>query len=406
MSRPELPAAAAVDAPRTDDTHVDDAATSVAPVLTDGVVTLRAHDLGDVDALLEQCTDPEMLRFTTVPHGYTREMAVDRVAQVRADWQQPGADRSWAIEWTPEGGSPRYAGTVDLRPGESPATASLGFALHPAARGHGLMARAVRLVARFAFDTRPWGVPVTRLHWRAVVGNWGSRRVAWACGFTFHGSLPQTHVDPADRTGPALDAWHASLGPDDALAPGAPWVVPPVLDGDGIRLRPWRDDDGAALEPRGDDPQHWMPGRSVLSAATFATWLTVRRERMSLGQAVEWCVADASTDRALGSVVLFSRDGAIGDTAELGYQLNPGARGRGVATQAARLAVAYALRAEGDGGLGCGRLVAETAADNAASNRVLESAGFTVFGRERKVDRLADGSWGDGLHWELVPPTR
>ena len=34
---------------------------------------------------------------------------------------------------------------------------------------------------------------------------------------------------------------------------------------------------------------------------------------------------------------------------------------------------------------------------------VLRANGFTEFGHEHAVDRLTDGSWGDGLHWELVP---
>ena len=115
---------------------------------------------------------------------------------------------------------------------------------------------------------------------------------------------------------------------------------------------------------------------------------------MAKGSSVEWCIADPSTDRALGSVVLFSRHGPIDDVAELGYQLFPSARGRGVAKAAARLAIAHALRPADEGGLGLRRLIAETAADNAASNAVLQAAGFTEFGREHAVDALPDGSLG------------
>ena len=68
-----------------------------------------------------------------------------------------------------------------------------------------------------------------------------------------------------------------------------------------------------------------------------------------------------------------------------------------------RAAELRAHQAIGHGGLGLRRLVAETAADNAASNRVLESNGFVVYGREHAVDPLTDGTFGDGLHWELLP---
>ena len=73
-----------------------------------------------------------------------------------------------------------------------------------------------------------------------------------------------------------------------------------------------------------------------------------------------------------------------------------------MASEAARLAVAHALRPAAEGGLGVRRLVAETAADNEASNAVLRRAGFVEYGREHAVDALPDGTYGDALYWELV----
>ncbi|OFE19073.1 GCN5 family acetyltransferase [Humibacillus sp. DSM 29435] len=374
------------------------------PTLSDGIVTLRGHTLADAPAITEQCTDPEMLRWTTVPRGYTLDQAVARVEQTCKDWADPFGARQWAIEIDRDG-APAYGGSIDLRPGATPTTSSLGFGLHPEARGQGVMARAVRLVAAHAFSAEPWGRPVTRLHWRAVVGNWGSRRVAWATGFTFHGTLPESHVDSNDPEGPALDTWQASLGRGDAMSPRHPWLTAPVLELDGIRLRPWRVDDIDAIENRENDPVHWMPAHAVLRRETFEGWRRRRFELMSEGASVEWCVADTATDRALGGMVVFSRWGPIGDTAELGYQLFPSARGRGAAKTGARLAIRHALTPLSEGGLGLRRMVGETAADNAASNRVLESNGFVAFGREHRVDELAGGGWGDGLHWELLPDT-
>ncbi|MDN5790288.1 MAG: GNAT family N-acetyltransferase [Micrococcales bacterium] len=376
------------------------------PVLTDGVVTLRGHSMGDVDAIQEQCRDPEMLRWTTVPRGYTRQDASDFVQHTRDEWASTDAgNRYWAIEAV-GGGRPRFVGTIDLRLGESASTAFVGYGLHPAARGRGLMTRAVRLAAGHAFDHGLWGTPVRRIHWRAIVGNWSSRRVAWATGFTAHGTLPETLVNPANRGGPALDAWHASLATGVEMVPGAPWFEPAHLQGNGVRLRPFREEDRDAIEERGD-PDHWMPGWSVLRRESFDAWLLRRRTFMAEGQSIEWCVADSATDRALGTVTVLTRGVPMtGDTAELGYQLNPSARGRGVMREAARLAVDFALRPAAEGGLGLRRLVAEAAADNAASNRVLESAGFMLFGREHAVDALPDGSYADALHWELLPGHR
>jgi RimJ/RimL family protein N-acetyltransferase len=382
--------------------NVTPAAPSLVPLLTDGVVTLRGHTPGDVDAIVEQCTDPETQRWTTVPRSYSREDALGFLAQVRRAWAEPDGHRHWAVVLV-DGQEPRFAGTVDLRRGESPRTGELGFGLHPAARGRGVMSRAVRLVAAHAFSEDPWGAPVDRIHWRAIAGNWASRRVAWSTGFTFHGTLPGTHLDPADPSRPGLDSWHASLAAGDPMSPQTPWFSPTPLEGNGVRLREWRESDLDSIEER-SDPPHWMPQRSVLSRATFADWLHRRRSFMAAGESIEWCVADATTDRALGTVTLFTRGVPMtGDTAELGYQLNPSARGRGVMREATRLAVGFALRPVAEGGLGLRRLVAETAADNVASNRVLEALGFVPFGREHAVDALPDGTWGDGLHWELLP---
>ncbi len=379
---------------------------NVVPALTDGVVRLRAHTPDDIDVIAEQSLDADSQRFTSVPRRYTRSDASDFVERLVTAWQDPAGPRAWAVERVDDGGA-RFAGTIELRRGESTDTATLAFGLHPAARGARVMSRAVRLAAAHAFETGPWGDPLTRLHWRAVVGNWGSRRVAWATGFTFHGTLPGSHVDPSDPDGDAaLDAWHGSLASGDDLTPRLPWFEPPVMDENGIRLRPWRDDDVHAIEER-NDPEHWMPPRSVLGREMFPQWLLARRELMSEGRSVEWCVADGATDRALGGVTVFSRGGPmIGDVGELGYQLFPSGRGRGAARTAARLAIRHALTPIGQGGLGLRRLVAETAADNAASNRVLESNGFVVYGREHAVDPLTDGTFGDGLHWELLPDGR
>jgi len=372
------------------------------PSLTDGVVGLRAHTLDDIGAIVEQARDPDSQRWTSVPRGYPRDAAVGFLERVVTAWRDPAGDRLWAIEWIDDA-RPRFGGTIEVRLGESADTAWLGFGLHPAARGSGLMSRAVRLVAGQAFGTGLWGQPLARLHWRAVVGNWPARRVAWATGFAFHGTLPASHVDPSDPQGAALDSWHASLATGEVMAAPLPWFEPPVLEQGGIRLRPWRDEDIDCVEDR-VDPAHWTPARSVLGREMFPRWLHSRRELMSQGTSVEWCVASAATDRALGSVTVFSRAGAItGDVAELGYQLFPSARGHGAATTAARLAIGHALAPTHVGGLGLRRLVAGTAADNTASNRVLQANGFVVYGREHAVDPLPGGAYGDELHWELLP---
>jgi RimJ/RimL family protein N-acetyltransferase len=103
--------------------------------------------------------------------------------------------------------------------------------------------------------------------------------------------------------------------------------------------------------------------------------MTPERERSSLarteeqwrsGAAAPFVIADAYSDRALGLVNL-----QFGEDATLAVSVFPAERGRGIASRAMRLAATWGLRE-----LGLHRVVAEAAADNVASIRAIEKAGF------------------------------
>ncbi len=370
------------------------------PVISDGAVTLRAHTFDDIDAVVEQAQDPESQRWTTVPRHYQRSDAVDFLEVIRTGWNDPEGNRIWAIDYASGDGTVRYGGTIDLRP-KPYGVAHLGFALHPAARGNSVMSRAVRLACRYAFDTGLGHGPLERVHWEAYRGNWDSRRVAWATGFTMHGTVPQL----LGLAGVSLeDAWVASLGREDSMEPTTSWLEPVTLEADGIRLREWRDSDRESIEDM-VWPAHHLPEHAKMTNDTFTEWLTTRRERMASGQGIYWCIADAETDLPLGLAILFDRDGTLGPlTGEVGYWLYPRARGRGAMGATMRLLVDHAFTSGARGGLGLRRLTAGTAADNEASNSVLRRAGFAVWGREPAVDELPDGTLADGLHWYLLAP--
>lgn len=125
-----------------------------------------------------------------------------------------------------------------------------------------------------------WSQPRGRRAGGAAVG--GRLRPA-PCGFTHHGTLPQ-RVPVRDGT---ADAWRASLLPGEPMTPRHTWVVPPLVEVGGLRLRPLRDDDRA--------------------------------------------IADAASDDPLGEVLVLTRGGELveGGTAELGCSVRSSARGRG-----------------------------------------------------------------------------
>src|SRR5215510_10046035 len=120
------------------------------PVLTDGVVTLRAHTEDDIDAVHEMCQDPEMQRWTTIPVPYRRENAVTFLTEMVPNGWRDGGSWAWAIEY-----DGKFAGTVDLHDGRGRG-GEIGFSVAPWARGAGVMTRAVKLVVRHAFYGFGW----------------------------------------------------------------------------------------------------------------------------------------------------------------------------------------------------------------------------------------------------------
>jgi RimJ/RimL family protein N-acetyltransferase len=106
--------------------------------------------------------------------------------------------------------------------------------------------------------------------------------------------------------------------------------------------------------------------------------LTRDRERESLARADEqwrsgsgapFVIADAADDRPLGLLNLqFEADEEV---AGMAVSVFPDARGHGVASKALRLGATWGLHE-----LGLRRVFAEAAADNEASIRAIEKAGF------------------------------
>jgi RimJ/RimL family protein N-acetyltransferase len=366
----------------------------VAPELTDDVVRLRPHRQSDVDAMVQMCRDPEMARWTSVPQPYGREHAESFVHEVIPRGWAAHQHRGWAIEAVDDDGAARFAGNIDLRGGP---VADVGFALHPWARGRGVMVRALRLATGWCFDEG--GVAV--VHWRAHVGNTGSRRVAWRAGFTFDGTTPAL----LHERGRLVDAWVGHLLPGDGPGPRTSWLAAPVMAGDHALLREWRTDDLPRIIEACSDPRtrHWLPLLPDPYTATDAqSYLYHLDELASLGRQVGFAVADPRTDELLGSLGIM--DMAHG-SAEVGYWAHPSARGRGVMSEAVRLAVGWALRAGDEGGLGLRRLLLRASVPNAASRHVAQSAGFRETGVEHEVTRLGDGSWADDVRYELLADT-
>jgi RimJ/RimL family protein N-acetyltransferase len=360
-----------------------------APTLTDGVVTLRAHRPDDADAVIAQCRDPLMQRWTTVPVPYTRRDAEEWLATREPDWVE-GRNLAFAIE---AGG--RFCGSADLRP-DGEGGASIGYGLGPWARGQGVLDRALRLLLPWGFDALDLEV----VHWHAVAGNWASRRAAWRVGFRVEGTVRSL----LHGRGLRYDAWVGSLLRGEPLQPASVWFTAPVLEDARVRLRQYRQSDVLRVVEACSDPRirHWLARLPTPYTSDDArAHLEHLAEEAAAGNSLTWAIADADDDRLLGEVALFGLVG-FGRSAEIAYWTHPEERGRGVMTGAVQLAARHALLPLDVGGLGRSRLVLRAAESNLASRRVALRAGFLETGLVRKAELLGDGSVDDLIRFDLL----
>ncbi len=362
-----------------------------APTLTDGVVTLRPHRPEDAEGCYEQCQDPVSRQWTTVPVPYTREMAVHWVTEVMPAGWADGSSWGFAVEV--EG---RYAGTVELRD-EGEGRAEVAFGSHPWVRGTGAVERAVRLLLEWGFAHRGLRVVV----WRANAGNWPSRKLAWRLGFSFDGTVRRS----LPQRGELRDGWLGTLLDTDDRGPSTPWLEVPVLEADGLRLRPWRESDVPRIVEacRDERTKQWL-GRmpDPYTEADARAWLDHQQEGRAQGRALHWAVVAASDDdRALASISAFDLVPEL--ELEIGYWAHPDARGQGVTTRAMAAVVRHAFEV-----LRVRRVTAGAAVDNAASRRVIEANGLRAWGTERAgtvvLDGRADIVWHDVLVEEWRAP--
>jgi RimJ/RimL family protein N-acetyltransferase len=93
-----------------------------------------------------------------------------------------------------------------------------------------------------------------------------------------------------------------------------------------------------------------------------------------------WLIEETATSKFVGEVGLanFKRDiaASMQGVPELGFALSPSAHGKGYATEAVRAALAW-----GDDHLEAKRTVALITPENAASIRVAEKCGYSIFER-------------------------
>jgi len=365
------------------------------PELSGGRVRLRAHQGADHEAMVEMCQDPITRRWASnLPDPYRLADAEWFVREVVSAGWDAGTAFGWAIEAADQNGLPRYAGNLDLRGGPA---STVGFLLHPWARGQGIMSAALRLALHWCFSE----AGVSMVTWESRVGNVASRRVAWAAGFTFHGTMPCV----LKHAGPAVDAWVGTVTAGSTLSPQTRWLTPTVLSDEKVALRPHIEADIPRVVEACSDTvtRHWLSTLPTPYTTDSArAYLDSMAVEESLTRRVAWCIADPRTDLLLGTIAVFDLRGDDPSSGELGYWTHPAVRGRGVMTAAVRLVVNHALRPIGDGGIGLRRLQLLAAAGNIASATIAKRTGFVEVGQERQAELLGDGSYDDLVTFDLL----
>jgi ribosomal-protein-alanine N-acetyltransferase len=171
----------------------------------------------------------------------------------------------------------------------------------------------------------------------------------------------------------------------------------PSLRGERVSLRSPCDGDQADLFALFSSPQvvrYWsVPAWTDLAQAD--EWLTRQQGFHESGTGLTWAIAHHDDDALIGTASLhaFMPEQA---RAEIGYTLHPAHWGRGLASDAVRLALRHAFE-----DLGLRRIEADTDPRNTGSCRLLERLGFVREGllRERW---LVDGELQDTAIYGLL----
>lgn len=160
---------------------------------------------------------------------------------------------------------------------------------------------------------------------------------------------------------------------------------PEVIHAGAIRLRPAAEGDVEAIVRACSDPLivRFIPAIPAPYTREDALAYLTAAERTWQAGGAEFAIADPGTDAWLGNIGL-KPPGPRGDV-EIGYLVAPWARGKGVATAAARAVAEWAFAR------GVHRLELLANVENIASQKVAYAAAFTREGVRRGAEPYGDG---------------
>jgi RimJ/RimL family protein N-acetyltransferase len=170
-------------------------------------------------------------------------------------------------------------------------------------------------------------------------------------------------------------------------------LVAESIDGSGVRVRRYRDEDVPAVQAACNDPltQRFLPMLPSPYTMEDASWW-VREGSLPAFErgGGNFAIADPGDDGLLGGIGITHEQNGNG---EIGYWVAPWARSRGVATAATRALTDYAFAA------GYGRLQLRTEHENTSSQRVAIAAGYMREGVQRGAAPTRTGGRHELIVW-------
>jgi RimJ/RimL family protein N-acetyltransferase len=329
------------------------------------------------------------------------------LAQRRQD-MNTGADLHWCVA---DVTSDAMLGNVQIfrmGPVKHRFQGELGYWLRPTARGRGIIGEALKpVIARAFTPVENGGLGLSRLHAATDSDNHTSQSILRSAGFiqwgADHQAWRRTDGSLSDGTYFELLAGsdHCAMAVEPITLEGNP---PHAGGASRVRLRKWRhaDADRVAEACSDERARYWLAGLpSPYTLEHAHSYIAASSAEASEGKALSWCVADADSDVCVGSVAVMDLLDR-GTAGEIGYWAHPDARGRGVMSEAVRLAVRHAFIPRQDGGLGRRRLRLSAADGNSASQHIARVTGFVEVGRDRKAEPLGDGTFVDLVRFDLL----
>ena len=165
------------------------------PPLADDRIALRRWRPDDADALVQACNDPEIPRWTRVPHPYSAQDAAEFLELVRTGWEA-ATIAAFAIVRPDE--HRRLCGSISLMHLEwEHGVGEIGYWTAADARRQGVASRATSLISRWGLGP----VGLKRISLLTEPENFASQAVARRAGFHREGhlrSLREMHGDRRD----------------------------------------------------------------------------------------------------------------------------------------------------------------------------------------------------------------